>query len=610
MAHRHHRLRTLPLLLLAGLCFLCSAHGALVEYTLTVSSLLLAPDCFLRQVLAVNGTVPGPVLYARAGDTLAVTVCNQSPDHGIAVHWHGLHQRGTPFYDGVAGVTQCLIDSLECMRYAIDIGHQAGTFFYHAHHAGLSADGLHGAIVIYDAIDDDASANNTPDGTSTRRALQAADDDAASDLTYFGWPIAAASSNMQHDLPSSSFSSSGSRGDTDALAPVADQVWLLADWFHTPSSALIAGLSTPGSGFQWVGEPNAFLLNGKGTYCHDRKVGSNPSLTKEGDCPTADAEQALYDPTAKTCGYPIVFGTCATAQLIHVICATSLSYLQLEVEGHAMEIVGVDGVPARATALVETLEINSGERIDVLLRRRSNTSTTNGDECLPNYRITVTALYRPNQPTLHGVLHYTDGSNSSSSSPRPTSPLPTASSFPMPPTASELVFPQPYSVPGPTTLQASNRGGNLDLMHTVDLVARNESVAADGDPPARPVSTPPGLLDRVPDVNLLLVGRQARVDGVMRWPINGVANQVSPTPSYFLSLLNYTRVDSPVRQTAPSEMIELTLGEWVEVVIQNTVALNGVCEQHVSREREDTRQCSRAGNGNENEPTQSDSGRR
>jgi FtsP/CotA-like multicopper oxidase with cupredoxin domain len=48
----------------------------------------LAPNGVPKMVYMVNGTVPGPVLEATVGDTLSVTVVNESPS-SFTVHWHG-----------------------------------------------------------------------------------------------------------------------------------------------------------------------------------------------------------------------------------------------------------------------------------------------------------------------------------------------------------------------------------------------------------------------------------------------------------------------------------------------------------------------------------------
>lgn len=56
--------------------------------------------------VTVNGASPGPVLRCTLGRSVRYTVVNQLPDDATTMHWHGLGQRGTPWADGVVGVSQ------------------------------------------------------------------------------------------------------------------------------------------------------------------------------------------------------------------------------------------------------------------------------------------------------------------------------------------------------------------------------------------------------------------------------------------------------------------------------------------------------------------------
>lgn len=54
------------------------------------------------------------------------------PGTGATIHWHGLHQRNTPYMDGVPQITQCPIESSTTFRYAFNAT-EPGTQFYHSH---------------------------------------------------------------------------------------------------------------------------------------------------------------------------------------------------------------------------------------------------------------------------------------------------------------------------------------------------------------------------------------------------------------------------------------------------------------------------------------------
>lgn len=65
-------------------------------------------------------------------DLVVVDLKNHMLATATSIHWHGLHQRDTPFMDGPSFVTQCPVDFSTAFRYAFRaIG--SGTQFYHGH---------------------------------------------------------------------------------------------------------------------------------------------------------------------------------------------------------------------------------------------------------------------------------------------------------------------------------------------------------------------------------------------------------------------------------------------------------------------------------------------
>ena len=76
------------------------------DYFLTLSRADLAPDGFTRSVWTSNGQYPGPMIQANKGDQILVYVINNLDDN-VTIHWHGIFQKGTTYYDGVAGQVSC-----------------------------------------------------------------------------------------------------------------------------------------------------------------------------------------------------------------------------------------------------------------------------------------------------------------------------------------------------------------------------------------------------------------------------------------------------------------------------------------------------------------------
>ena len=93
-----------------------------------------------------DGQVPGPVIRARKGKRLKVTVTNrlQQP---TSVHWHGI--RIDNAMDGVAGLTQAPIEPGESFVYDY-VPPDAGTFWYHSHQRSWEqqARGLYGPLIV------------------------------------------------------------------------------------------------------------------------------------------------------------------------------------------------------------------------------------------------------------------------------------------------------------------------------------------------------------------------------------------------------------------------------------------------------------------------------
>ncbi|MET9268412.1 multicopper oxidase family protein [Kribbella sp. NPDC003557] len=95
----------------------------------------------------LNGTSPGPLIRARVGDLVQVTLVNESVPDGATLHWHGIDVPNAE--DGVAGVTQDAVPvgGKHVYRFKAE---QGGTYWYHSHQ--VSSDevkgGLFGPIVI------------------------------------------------------------------------------------------------------------------------------------------------------------------------------------------------------------------------------------------------------------------------------------------------------------------------------------------------------------------------------------------------------------------------------------------------------------------------------
>ncbi len=97
--------------------------------TMSVADTLFTTGSRRGPGVAVNGTIPGPLVRLKEGQNLVVDLVNNST-HGTSIHWHGLL---VPFLmDGVPGVSMAAVEPGETYRYEFPI-RQSGTYWWHAH---------------------------------------------------------------------------------------------------------------------------------------------------------------------------------------------------------------------------------------------------------------------------------------------------------------------------------------------------------------------------------------------------------------------------------------------------------------------------------------------
>lgn len=124
--------------------------GVTRYYQFTLSRAQLAPDGYQKNVILVNDHFPGPTIEANWGDYIEVQVTNNidGPKEGTSLHWHGLLQTATPWFDGTPSVQQCPIapNATFTYRFKADL---YGTSWYHSHYSAQYAGGLLGPMIIH-----------------------------------------------------------------------------------------------------------------------------------------------------------------------------------------------------------------------------------------------------------------------------------------------------------------------------------------------------------------------------------------------------------------------------------------------------------------------------
>lgn len=80
---------------------------------------------------------------------LQMNVHNDLTTNSTAIHWHGMHQVGTPYADGFPQQSQCPIPSTTTMAYNF-VAYPAGSTFWHAHFHEVAVDGVYGPLIVED----------------------------------------------------------------------------------------------------------------------------------------------------------------------------------------------------------------------------------------------------------------------------------------------------------------------------------------------------------------------------------------------------------------------------------------------------------------------------
>lgn len=97
-----------------------------------------------RTAMTINGTLPGPLLRWREGDTVTLRVKNRL-NQDTSIHWHGIILPAN--MDGVPGLSFHGIAPDGMYEYKFKV-HQNGTYWYHSHSGMQEQVGVYGPIVI------------------------------------------------------------------------------------------------------------------------------------------------------------------------------------------------------------------------------------------------------------------------------------------------------------------------------------------------------------------------------------------------------------------------------------------------------------------------------
>lgn len=305
-------------------------------------------DGYLRDGVTVNDNYLGPTIEAVVGDTVLVTVWNYAiMQEVVTLHWHGIEQKGTPWADGTAFITNCPITYGSSYTYNFTVTEE-GTFWYHAHVGSLSMEGTAGMIVVY----------SPPDSTAT--LVQ-------------------------------SRSKFGTYSYDEELRIV------LTDWYHPSVYTLNSMIEH--NPFKWVGNGDAILINGKGESKHCSYNGTTTTVT------TSSSDGSTNTVTTTCKGLREVFQLERDkTYLVRVLNGASLAFFNLAIAGHYFTILGVDGASYTQPVDIQSLDLSSGQRVMALLRLNSSEVDSNMSDS-DTFLMQVQTDWRGVDNTAAGIAH-------------------------------------------------------------------------------------------------------------------------------------------------------------------------------------------------------------
>lgn len=115
-----------------------------VRYDLYVKDTTVNYSGKEKKAIAINGSIPGPVLTFTEGDTAVVYVHNLMHME-TSIHWHGVFLPNR--YDGVPYLTQMPIKPHSTFVYKFPVI-QNGTYWYHSHTELQEQSGMYGALIF------------------------------------------------------------------------------------------------------------------------------------------------------------------------------------------------------------------------------------------------------------------------------------------------------------------------------------------------------------------------------------------------------------------------------------------------------------------------------
>jgi L-ascorbate oxidase len=350
--------------------------------------------------------------------------------------------------------------------------------------------------------------------------------------------------------------------------PGPDAIVVVSEWFDTPAPELAKGLNLPfplniseakqPSMFAWVGTPRSLLMNYQGCYQDCTTVSpTQQDCTPDPACSTRYSIQVLPNSVYR----------------IRLIGAGSLAYQIVCFEGHNVTLVAIDARPVNPIEVGECVDVNLGQRRDVLLRTKDLKNQT-------SFWITGRVSERRGMPASYGVLQYVQGTGENQSITLPETPAPQPGD--VPPSWVDTGFinnitspnrdVEDYVISKEPTKTVLIEMAQPILQQTQQLRWAFSNVVF----LATPRCTNTLKLMEDPDwlspKNPYFIESAEDISEISITDIPGLGQKDGSGESFILSNMNYDRKVMPDQPVAGVPIVELPGGSVIDVIIQNNPA--------------------------------------
>lgn len=114
------------------------------QIDLVISERSFDPNGKTGTAIAINETIPGPLIRLKEGQDVILHVTNHLKEVS-SIHWHGILLPS--HMDGVPGVSFGGIEPGTTFTYQFPVK-QSGTYWYHSHSGGQELQGMYGAMIL------------------------------------------------------------------------------------------------------------------------------------------------------------------------------------------------------------------------------------------------------------------------------------------------------------------------------------------------------------------------------------------------------------------------------------------------------------------------------